>query len=195
MSPSTPRPVSQTAGVGAAANPQCDATKCDPLPLTVTSSSGASTLVGQVGSPVNWSFQAETNPPTTVRQIMLIVLDIPTGLSKQGTGASGVLSGSLGSPSDGTIRVLARDVSYCKFKNPANAAQCEGEGQITGDEANVKSFQYSIQQLANGQQPGTPGGVQPPKPNPLICFLGAVPGVITGNIIGGLFSALPCLLR
>lgn len=177
-------------------NSGCTAAKCDPIPVSVFTSGDATTLVGQVGSQISWSFRAETVPATDARQVKLVIIDVPTGLTKQGSGAGAVLSGTINTTANGTIRAFARDVTFCKQKFPQNTAQCDGESQLQ-DIDTAKTFSYSIQQL---QQTTASNPTQPitalPQQDTMGCVLGsALPGVLSGNIVGVLAGSVGCLLK
>lgn len=185
-------------GYGGFADTPCTATQCPKVQLSVSTSTGGSSLTAYVNQQANWSIQATSNPPTN-RRLIIIAEGGPdqcqwSNLRSQDTTACQFQPTSAESATT-PIQVKMLDVSYCEFamRQRGQNPNCEDIDAILNSGADLGA--------STGQVSWTivdsPGGSFDPNAFTLpevkdrsaqVCMMSAL-GPALGGILGGNFIA------
>ena len=125
-------------------NLACTAKSCERASLTVETSTGGTSLDANVGQSVTWTVTAKTQASSN-REVVLLLSGGPKGCDWRSQGTSQVSCSF--TPEDqgdtGSIKAVARDVTYCKNKNK-NHPSC-GDMTKSTDEDQKSTLSYSFQ--------------------------------------------------
>jgi hypothetical protein len=174
---------------GAGFDLACTAKSCEKASLTVETSTGGTSLVGNVGQSVTWTVTAKTQV-SSEREVVLLLTGGPSACIWRNQGTT-VVSCTF-TPEDpgdtGSIKAAARDVTYCKNKNKNNPS-CGDMTKSTADDQD-STLSYSLEN--NGpsqidpaftQNAGLKTGANSGLRGCMIGMLPAATGFFTGNFM------------
>jgi hypothetical protein len=137
----------------------CVTGKCPRVPLDITANQSGDEFKGMVGMSTTWTVSLSTSA-TAVRQVMMLIQNPPTGMTAQAGTVGALVTGVPQQASGGSMKVIARDVSFCLANYPGAKDQCSSMTYLPEIDVQ-KDVAYTITKNQNPNEPfptSTPPG-------------------------------------
>jgi hypothetical protein len=173
---------------------------CPSLPISIEwyqagSQQKMGTLQGFIGMQAQWAVAAKSQ--SLGRRVTLFVdsVGIPSGMNGSALQAGGPVFQISGTPSvetSGTLRVTARDLSYCERLKVSQGKQaevgmCQSQSPVEGVTDQPMSISFTVTKQQNMTTSGQSGGLFS-NPATMQVMMGFLSGFMGGTPMGSMFT-------